>query len=115
MLSELTVKALTTKRPLREVDRIRVKGKNQPVAIYESLEVLPEHRKEKIVELLPTFQEALVDYKSQSWLKAQNAFKSILEQDPEDSLAQIYLERCAYFIQTPPSEDWDGVWVMKTK
>ena len=42
-------------------------------------------------------------------------FISILEQDPDDSLAQIYLERCAYFIKTPPSDEWDGVWVMKTK
>lgn len=89
----------------REVDKIRVVGKQLPVTIYEPLEGISmldaataEH-----------FETALALYRSRKWAEAQAAFKAVLNSVPEDKPSKIYIERCEYFMQSPPAEDWDGV------
>ena len=43
------------------------------------------------------------------------AFEAILSEAPDDGPSKAYIERCRYFLEEPPGEDWDGVWHMKEK
>jgi hypothetical protein len=47
--------------------------------------------------------------------EAQKSFAKALKVDPEDGPSKVYFARCKHYIQNPPPEDWDGVFVMKTK
>ncbi len=98
----------------RELDLIKVKGKNEPIRIYE----LIDHRlrgagmKEMKVK---AFEDGLALYRGQKWDEAVKCFKNCLELDPKDGPAGIFMERCKVLKQTPPASNWDGVFVMKTK
>jgi adenylate cyclase len=89
----------------RELDKIRVVGKHLPVTIYEPLEglsLLDDVTAEK-------FEAALVLYRSREWKNAQDAFNAVLDIAIEDKPSKIYADRCGYFMQNPPANDWDGV------
>ena len=66
----------------------------------------------KAVEL---FTEGRKLYKMMEFGKASDFFKKALEVCPGDGPSKVYMERCQYYIENPPPEDWDGVYVMKTK
>ena len=92
---------------LRELDIIRVKGKQEPVAIFELLGG-PE-------DTLPTdprgiFEKALALYRQRNWDQALEAFSEL-----GDAPSRIYSDRIRHFKANPPPEDWDGVWAFKTK
>ena len=103
-------------RPLlfRQLDWIRVKGKQQPVAIYELLGFAGDSSTDyaKLVELYDT---ALQAYRWQQWDVALEVFDAILRQYPHDGPAQLMAARCRDFRAAPPPPDWDGVYEMKTK
>jgi adenylate cyclase len=89
----------------RELDRIRVVGKQLPVRIYE-----PAGFSEGVDErMTERFNAALALYRERQWQAAADAFAEIRQQLPHDRPCEIYLERCAYFAKNPPLEDWDGV------
>lgn len=95
----------------RELDLVRVKGKFKAVPIYELLENTREN-KENIV--MP-FATGLAAYRNREWENAEKIFNGICENFPSDGPAGIYVERCQFFAQNPPPENWDYVWEMKTK
>ena len=98
---------------LREIDFIRVKGKLQPVTIYE---VLGPRAKasdgSKLVELFSAAREA---YKRRNWRAAQSAWAAILQRWPDDGPSRVFLARCDEYITEEPPADWDGVYTMKHK
>ncbi len=98
----------------RLLDRVRVKGKNESVELYQvickRLEATEELRKE--VEL----SDAALDlYFHQQWEQAQAAFESLSKAYPEVKLYPFYLNRIAEFVQSPPPADWDGVYTHLSK
>jgi adenylate cyclase len=94
----------------REVDIIRVVGKSKPVAVYELMaESTDEDAEEAAKRVL--YGEARETYKRREWAKAAELFGR-LEGDP---VAALYRERCLGLEQAPPPEEWDGVFVLKTK
>jgi tetratricopeptide (TPR) repeat protein len=66
-------------------------------------------------KVLAFFAEGRKYYKLMDFKKAGGCFQNALEIDPADGPSREYLKRCEEYIQTPPPEDWDGVYVMKTK
>lgn len=68
--------------------------------------------KKKVLEL---FAEGRRFYKLMKFEEARDAFGQALKIDREDGPSKVYYARCAEYIQSPPPEDWDGVWTMKTK
>jgi tetratricopeptide (TPR) repeat protein len=68
--------------------------------------------KKKVLEL---FTEGRNNYKLMEFSKAQEYFSKALKLDPEDGPSKVYYARCKHYIKSPPPEDWDGVFVMKTK
>jgi adenylate cyclase len=89
----------------RELDKIRVLGKQQPLVIYEPI-VSGSTDDDKLCE---RFAEALSLYHARRWVDAKKVFDVLATDFPQDMPTQIYLERCGYFMQNPPPADWDGV------
>jgi adenylate cyclase len=96
------------------LDLIRVKGKVQPVTIYELLGRTAETSSETH-SLLANFAAARALYQSRKWQDAQNAFQSILESNPTDGPSRTYWKRCQEYLFDEPPFNWDGVFTMDHK
>jgi len=113
--SEATARALTNPVRYREVDLIRVKGKNKPVSIFEGLDYHSTGTFPYLDRVLDRFHEGIGLYRKRNWKKAIGCFESALELHRGDVPSEIYLKRCRHYLDTPPADDWDGVWVMTEK
>ena len=91
----------------RELDLVRVKGKTEPVAIFEPLGPSADLSAET-TEMLQTYMTALGAYRDRQWDLAATSFET-LRQHSDDLLYNVYLDRSNDFGQNPPSDDWDGV------
>lgn len=114
MLVGETTKLATPKIVYREVDMVRVKGKEQPVAIFEPHGLSGEVAKEKLDEI-KLFHQALRSYRKQDWDKADLELLSLQNMSPDCKLYRVYAERVTYYRNNPPGVDWDGVFTFKTK
>lgn len=65
--------------------------------------------------VLDLYGQGRKHYKLMEFRQAAGLFQQALDIDPQDGPSKVYLERCQDYIQNPPPEDWDGVYVMKTK
>ncbi|HEY2383764.1 MAG TPA: adenylate/guanylate cyclase domain-containing protein, partial [Terriglobia bacterium] len=115
LVSEYTFKRLRGTYRTREIDRVIVKGKTQPVGLYEIVDYHSDETFPNIVEVLNAFRDGIRSYRDRRWDAAAKAFREALDLNPADYLSQIYLDRCEHLKQSPPSEDWNGVFVMETK
>lgn len=117
IVSETTYEASRTAVYGRWLDAVRVKGKREPVNIYELMGRLepggtpPSHMK----HLIEVFEAGLRHYRAKQWEEAEGAFKNAIKLRGEDPPSTIYLERIAHFRVEPPPQDWDGVYEFKTK
>ena len=66
-------------------------------------------------QILDLFAEGRKYYKLMQFAKAKDSFGKALELDPEDGPSKVYFLRCKHYIENPPPDDWDGVFVMTTK
>jgi tetratricopeptide (TPR) repeat protein len=69
-------------------------------------------QKKQVLEL---FAAGRKQYKLMQFAQARDCFRKALDIDPSDSPSKVYVERCAYYLENPPPEDWDGVFTMTTK
>lgn len=99
----------------RELDLVRVKGKEQPIRIYEPLG-LQGQVEQPVLEELKMFNQALRSYRKQEWDKAELDFYNLQRMSSSQlKLYEVYAERVAYFRNNPPGAEWDGVFVFQTK
>jgi len=98
----------------RELDRVRVKGKDQPVIIFEPLG-LRETKADDILGEVAHYEQALGHYRHQRWEVAKEELAKLQEKYSNCQLYQLYTERVEHFIKNPPGEDWDGVYTFTTK
>jgi adenylate cyclase len=115
IISETTFESVREQFSCRELDRVRVKGKLQPVVIYELLA-------KKTDKLAPHIQEGLVEfakgcslYNERNFGEAIIAFTAGMNKMPDDRASQVYIDRCLEYLANPPNENWDGVYEFKTK
>ena len=113
VISEATYIQIAQQFVCRELDKIKVKGKNQPVNIYELLDVISE--KQKYESLLTPFENAMTAYRAQEWREAAARFGQLLGIYPDDGPTRVFLQRALEFMESAPEPDWDGVYVMKSK
>jgi adenylate cyclase len=113
ILSEGTYVQVKDHFVCREVDKIRVKGKLQPVTIYELLDDVAT--RPQYADRLARFDEAMLFYRRQEWQEAAAKFADLLTQYADDGPSQVFLQRALEFQESAPAPDWDGVYVMKTK
>ncbi|MDO8988226.1 MAG: adenylate/guanylate cyclase domain-containing protein [Sideroxyarcus sp.] len=98
----------------RELDLVRVKGKDKPVAIFEPLGLVGEVEQATLDEV-KLFQQALRLYRKQEWDRAELQLYNLMKIAPESKLYKVYAERVAHYRNESPGENWDGVFVFKTK
>ena len=93
------------------VDKVKVKGKNKPVIIYEIL----NGNSERIIELkLSTkqlFEDGVNLYLEEKFDEASVIFKDILKKDPRDTAVSLYLERAKYYTMHGVPVNWEGAWI----
>ena len=98
----------------RELDMVRVKGKDKPVRIYELLgregQVSPE-----AMAYSEAFGEALASYRRGEWDRAGECLRKLGSMHPEDTLCRLFLQRIATCRRLPPETAWDGVYTFDTK
>lgn len=103
----------------RELDIIRVKGKLQPVTIYELVGKLSELEQEshyiELKQRLQDFAAARQLYRKRDWEQAQHAFQEILDHTPDDGPSRMYWKRCQEYLFDEPPIGWDGVFTMTHK
>ena len=114
LISENTYKKLRGTYRSREVDQVVVKGKTEPVRVFEILDYHTEETFPKVMEALNYFKSALGYYYDGKWDDAVHGFNEVLALNPEDVLSNTYVERCGQLKANPP-DDWNGVWVMTSK
>jgi adenylate cyclase len=107
-------RALVKDAVFRELDRVRVKGKDEPVAIFEPLGFAGDVGKTEL-EALKLWQQALRLYRAQEWDQADVQIYNLSRQAPDCYLYQLYAKRIAYYRQNPPGDGWDGVTTFETK
>jgi len=113
IISEFTYQEVKNDFICREVDWVRVKGKQQPVKIFELIANTSEGVQNR--QFLEKFKAGFEKYHQRNWKEAQQFFKDALESNPSDSPSKLYLERVESYLHTPPPDSWDGVFEMKTK
>ncbi len=113
IVSESTLQA-APEFTYRELDKVRVKGKHKPITIYEPLGVTEDINSEQL-QILELLNQGLHNYRQQQWDAAQNIFEQLAGQYPHDKLYSIYLERIAYYLESPPEIDWDGAFTHTSK
>jgi adenylate cyclase len=114
LISEFTRRELRDDQFIfREIDFIRVKGKLQPVTIYEILG--PRANENGGEELVALFASAREAYKRRDWRAARSAWVTILQRWPDDGPSRVFLARCEEYIAEEPPVAWDGVYAMKHK
>lgn len=115
LLSEYTVTKLKGVYRLREVDKVVVKGKTKPVGVFECLDYHTDETFPNLMDVLGNFNEGVKQYRKQDWDRAVGYFNEALKANETDKLSNMYIERCALMKETPPGDDWDGVWIMTEK
>jgi len=109
-----TTKDAVPEYAYRELDRVRVKGKDKPVAIYQPLCVRDELDKQWKDEL-KLYREALRLYRAQEWDMAEMNLLNLQRTSRMPGLYQVYVERIAQYREHPPGERWDGVFTHTSK
>jgi adenylate cyclase len=97
----------------REVDKVRVKGKEEGVAIFEPIGAQGEVGGDTLAEIA-RFHRALAHFRAQRWDEAEALLKELVAVAPAVKLYRLYRERIAHFRASPPGADWDAVFGFTT-
>ena len=114
MISESTYEEVRGLVEARELDLLRVKGKEQPIRVYELMARAGELGGERAA-VRKAFEEGLSLYRQARFDSALESFQRALSIDPGDKPSKTYLERCRAFKDKPPPPDWDGVFTLAVK
>jgi adenylate cyclase len=98
----------------RRLDLVVVKGKTEPVPVYEAMDLASTATPER-VRLAHDFEAAFDRYLARDFSSAAEACSEILLRHPNDGPAKLLLGRCRQFIASPPPEGWNGTWVYTKK
>lgn len=112
IISEFTKEAMGGRFYCRFLDMVRVKGKEQPVKIYEPL--CEDEPAESIKQEVERFMEAVGYYQRQLFDDAMPIFKELHKANPL-KLYKLYVERTETYQAAPPPDDWDGSFTFTTK
>jgi len=115
LASESTISKLRGTYRYRDIDLVVVKGKTQPVRVYEILDYHDESTFPNMVDVIARFGDSMRAYRAGDWQRARSGFAQCLQLNPTDLLSETYIGRCDYLQSHPPTGEWNGVWVMKDK
>jgi Adenylate cyclase, family 3 (some proteins contain HAMP domain) len=113
IISEFTHNVVQDSMSCRELDWVRVKGKNKPVKIFELLGEKKDAAGFKY--LITTFEKGLMLYREAKWDEAMESFRQVLTIRADDFASGMYIDRCKSLKEQPPPQPWDGVFTMTRK
>jgi len=113
IITENTQKVVKDKFETRKLDAVRVKGKKKPILIYELVCGKGKISKKQL-DFIKLYETGLKLYFEKNWKSAIKSFQAGLK-IMDDTASNEFIKRCQDFLKNPPSEDWDGVWEVKTK
>lgn len=99
---------------LRELDSVAVKGKKEPVVIFELIG-RPEQVDAATRSLVKRFEEALAMYRAGRFAEAFEAWRALSMEHPEDGPTKTFSKRARELMEEPPEGQWNGVFVAKSK
>ncbi|MEY4249461.1 MAG: hypothetical protein RJA87_1094 [Pseudomonadota bacterium] len=115
LASESTVTKLRGTYRLRDIDLVVVKGKTQPVRVFELLDYHDAKTFPNMTDVVNYFGDGIEAYRDGDWQKAIMRFEQGLKLNPTDGLSQTYIDRCHILQANQPEGPWDGVWKMTEK
>ena len=115
MISEFTHNHVKGKVAVRELDLIQVKGKTEPIKVYELLGMADMSMTTEQKEATELYQEGLKLYRSRKWDETIAYMTQAHQLDPTCHVAEVYAQRASLYQLNPPGDDWNGVFVMTTK
>ncbi len=115
MISEATYAKVKDEVYVRVIDRIIVKGKTKPITVYELLGLTEEKKATDNYKLYENYIKGYKKFKEREFVEAKTLFEKSLNENINDELSKIYVERSENYIANPPKEDWDGVSILKSK
>jgi adenylate cyclase len=113
LVCELTAQRLQKPVVARELDLIRVRGMQRPVAIWELLDHHTPESFPRMDDVRAEFSRGLALYRARDWRNAADAFREALKAYPGDKPSELYVTRCEAYSAPPPPGDWDGVWSLR--
>lgn len=99
----------------RELDRMAVMGRSEPVTTYELLYDRSDEIPAEIPVMLAHYNEGKRLYYAMQWEEARKEFMAALQIMPDDRPSQLHLHRIETYLQSPPGEHWDGVFIFRSK
>lgn len=116
MISEFTYAKITPgKFFTRDLDDIRVKGKNEPVKVFELMRPDFLEDFDQIREFIKLFEKGRTLYRTQHWDGSKKAFNDCLAMKSDDKASEVYIERIQNYLDSPPEENWSGVYTFTHK
>ena len=114
LIGEFTKNKLKGTYKLRDIDMVVVKGKTEPVGVYEVLDYHTDETYPNLMDNVNYFNEGVKEYRAGNWDKGIGRFQEAIQANETDKLAQTYIGRCEHLKANPP-DDWNGVWIMTAK
>ena len=112
IVSEYTYEKAKDEFTFRIIDRVVVKGKKEPVGIYELMGTREDSP--RLIDRIAGFEKGFWAYQNREWEEAIRQFADLLERE-DDEAARIMRERCQLYRETPPPPDWNGAFVLTKK
>ena len=115
IISESTYNYCRDRIWVRELDCIRVKGKTEPISIYELLGLRSKPLTETQERIITHYHQGREFYRRRQFADALAKFGKVLEIDSHNKAAALHLSRCQHLLLNPPINDWDSVWSLTEK
>jgi adenylate cyclase len=112
IISETTYQRLGNGFLVRELDQVQVKGRGQPVTLFELLGPFPSKGMPTWIE---SFNCGRIAYLKREWHQAVNYFQKVLDLHENDPPTKLYLKRCLQYSHNPPPISWNGVTILDKK
>ncbi|MCB1141151.1 MAG: adenylate/guanylate cyclase domain-containing protein [Leptospiraceae bacterium] len=115
LISENTNNLIKERMFTREMDAVRVKGKNEPVKLYELISRRGQ-TDPKVLESSALYEEGFKLYLKREWKNAISRFEEAINaKGKKDKAATMLIDRCQFYLANPPDESWDGVFTRTHK
>jgi adenylate cyclase len=115
ILSQYTYELCRDRIWVRELDWICVKGKTQPIGIFELIGDRSQALDSATLEFLELYQAGRSAYTAADFQKSMRYFEQAQRLRESDQAVAIHLERARAYLLNPPSAQWDGVYTMTNK
>ena len=115
MIGANTYKHVENDVVVRQLDSLVVVGKTEPIKVYELIALANEHLADDRRKMLDIYNKGLILYRKRDWASAIAMVEEALKFVPDDYPSKIYIERSGLYRITPPPDDWNGAFVLKSK